>query len=633
MPSGGRRRRGAAARLVALAGACLVADCLAAPGALAALPPSAVGLQANDVPGYSPVAPTLTTLTSTTLPAALRQCASGDPLLSQLGTGPAATISGLYGEGEGPFGVPALLVGTAVFTDGSAADAEHAFTLLASPSLQSCWLSTYGTITTAITSGLATLVSASQSALPALALGGNVQSSAFAFDETVSALGQTVDDSIGITAVHVGTILTVLFTLATDETFPETLRASVARDIAARMGATPTAPVLKLTKTRACRHAGIPTPATPLLKTAQVDAVLHARSRFVGERTRGSSLCVWSDTTSSGSATFGGTRPPARTTTWQVLVDGPLSSADAARTAYESAGAHASLTLEVTHLGDAAEFVSGPSFAPSPWLLVRAERYFLRFSSPDAADAPTTSAVLQGLATAVLVRLGFTPPHSSTTLQGKSWPADWANRTFCAAYGQPFLATFRGVASCGERFVGSASNQQGAICYPVRMPLHAACSRRGEVTFDTAGFQCVEYADRYFYYLTGNGTFPYDPGSDTAEALYYKFHAKNPDLGLVPPGALGATSRFRPTLVKGDIISMWRSIPGDGWGADTTGHVAVVTKVSVTKRANGKYSGQITMINQNAQGGITRLSVATDVLSYGHGEFVSFQWLTGLPTS
>jgi hypothetical protein len=625
VPSGGRQRGGAPARLVALAGALLLAECLAAPAAVASPSPAAVGIQPGDVPGYSPVSPTLTSLTSTTLPAALRQCASSDPLLGQFGTGPAATISTLYGQGEGPFGVPALLVGTAVFTDGSAADAQHAYTLLASPSLQSCWLSTYETITTAIVSGLATLLTGSQTTLPDLSLGSNVQSASFGFVENVSALGETVRDSLGVTAIHVGTIVTLLFTLATNETFPETVRVGVAHDVAGRMGATPTPPPVTVTKAKACRHAGIPTPTAPLLTTAQVDGVVHARARFEGERTSGSSLCVWADRTYS--RLTDGSTPAAVTTTWQVLVDGPLTSPAAARKAYRSAGAPASVAVTLPHLGDAAELVTGPTFSPSPWLLVRAGRYFLRFSSATAVDSPTESAILQGLATAVLVRLKFTPAHSTKTLGAKSWPTDWAGRTFCAAYGQPYLATFRGVASCGERFVGRTSNLQGAICYPAHAPLHTSCRRSGEVTFDTTGFQCVEYADRYFYYTTGIGTFPLDPGSDTAEALYYRFHARNPGLGLVPPGTLGATSRFKPTLVKGDIISMWRSTPGDGWAADTTGHVAVVTRVHVTHG-----SGRITMINQNAQGGITHITVSTGVLSYGGGEFVSFQWLTGLPT-
>jgi hypothetical protein len=66
-----------------------------------------------------------------------------------------------------------------------------------------------------------------------------------------------------------------------------------------------------------------------------------------------------------------------------------------------------------------------------------------------------------------------------------------------------------------------------------------------------------------------------------------------------------------------------------GTGTDT--HVAVVEQVRVHKNSNGKYSGTITVINENAQNGITPIKVTTNKLTmFG---FTQFQWLTGLPTS
>ena len=46
----------------------------------------------------------------------------------------------------------------------------------------------------------------------------------------------------------------------------------------------------------------------------------------------------------------------------------------------------------------------------------------------------------------------------------------------------------------------------------------------------------------------------------------------------------------------------------------------------------------ITIANEGARGGVTKLLVKTlfvktYVLTYGHGELTTFQWLTGLPTS
>lgn len=638
MKGSGHQWRRAVPGLAILVVACVLAEGLATPAARASAPsPAAVGIQPGDVPGYSPVSATLTSLTSTTLPAALRQCGAGSPLLAQIGVGPASTISVLYGQGEGPFGVPALLVGTAVLTDGSTADAQQAFALLDSSTLQACWLSTYGAITTAMTSGLATLLTASRSALPPLTLGKGAQSTGFVFAETASMLGETVRDTIEITVLHVGTMVTLLFTLATNESFPEPVRTAVARAVAERMGASPATSTTPATPTpgpttapRSCRRPGIPEQGKPVLADAQVGGIVHVHVRFTVEitGTDGSSTCVWTETTRSR-PTGGSTRPQPAATTWRVLLDGPLHSAAAAHKVYVAAGAAASVKVAVTHLGDAAELVSGAGFAPAPSLLVRAGRYYLAFSSASARSSPTTSAVLQGLAAAVLVRLGFTPSHSHKTLRRKQWSSDWANGSFCKSYGQPVLATFRGVASCGQPYVNRSSNTSPRpICYPVH-----TCRPPG-VLFDATGFQCVEYADRYFYYVTGVGTFPFDPGSDTAEALYYKFHATNRRLGLVPPGVLGGTSTFQPSLKKGDLISMWRPGFTRSFGApDPTGHVAIVTSVHVEQGSDGKYSGHITMINENAQHGITAIEVRTNVLSYGGGYFTRFQWLTGLPTS
>lgn len=610
--------------LAAVIGACLLAGGLVSPSALAAPTPTAIGIQASDVPGYAPVSPTTTSLGSTTLPTALRQCAASDPLLSQFGTGAAATISGLYGQGEGPFGVPALLIGTAVFTDGSATDAQRAFTLLASPSLQSCWLTTYPRVTTAITSGLATLLTSHESAVPSLSLGANVQTTAFAFDETVSALGQTVKDTVQVTVIHVGAVLTLLFTLSTNETFPESVRASVARSIANRMGAKPTTPTSEVAKAKACLHPGIPDATSPLLTTKQVDGVVRAKAKFVGETKETMSVCVWrvSGTTKLRTAT----RP--QSTVWRVGVEGPLASKPDAHAAYLSAAKSASLSVVVPDLGNEAEDLGT---SPSPTLIVAAGKYFLEFSSTAPSDA-TETMVLDRLATLTLARLHLASPvqtpSSGTGSQRKRWSTPhWAGRAFCAAYGQPFLATFRGVAACGEKYVNTTSNLQGATCYPKE----PQCRAPG-VEFDSTGFQCVELANRYFYFMTGlamgRRAGAWTDGSDLVTLLYKSYKKSIPGLGVV--GLPSGTKNYQPSLHVGDIISM-----GGGRAlarGDTAGHVAVVTKVDVHKH-NGAYQGTITMLNQNAQGGITQIAVVDGKMSYGGGYFTAFEWLTGLPTS
>lgn len=603
-----------------LVGACLLAECLTAPSVLAAPPSmSSVALQASDVPGFSPVPPTVQALNPSTLEQAFRQCAAGNPLLSQMGIAAVSTVSSLYGEGEGPFGVPSLLVGTAVFSDGSTTDAQVAYSLVDSASFQSCWLSTNDEITTAFTSGLATLLSASESSLPPLSLGSNVESTGFTFHITISVFDETDTEAISVTAIHVGAIVTLLITTGTNETFPETLRASIARNIALRMGASPTSTSRTTVKAKQCLRSGIPDPGKPVLTTAQVAAVVKSTVRFTSEATTGgSSLCVWTEE--------GG---PFPSVTWSARIDGPLQSKKDAVDAYTGAKAAATLVVPVPGLGHDADLVTLPY--KGTWLAVAAGRYFLEVST--SPSIPSERMALYDLATLILERL-----HLHRTVGGslarKHWASDWAGPAFCASnYHQPVLtsdaggashdSSFRGVAACGEAHTSSTSNLQGPIWY------RAGDKPTGKKIeeFDSTGFQSVEYADRYFYYLTGRPG-AWTNGSDVATVLYYTYDKVDPKLGLVPKpkgSRIGGTRKFRPTLRAGDIISMWSS-------ANTTGDDAVVTRVSVAKNGNGKYHGVITTIGENASAsGITTITVLTGRLTYDHGYFTTFQWLTGLP--
>ena len=304
------------------------------------------------------------------------------------------------------------------------------------------------------------------------------------------------------------------------------------------------------------------------------------------------------------------------------------------RSASETAGV--GLVVDVPGLGGTAALVPAQ---PTPTLAVAAGRYFLTVSSP-TAGVPTETLILHGLATRVLQRLGvtLTGTAASGTLGRKQWGSDWAGPAFCPSnYGQPVLrhreggkavpTTFHGVAACGEAFTLTSSNTQGPIWW------RSGDSARGKrlVEFDSTGYQCVEYADRYFYYLTGKPG-PWTDGSNIATRIYDEYRKADPRLGLVPKPKtpktkVGGTTQYSPSLHAGDIISMWRS-------GDTVGHVAVVTKVAVHRDAHGHYDGYVDMINENAGAtGITHLTVRTGTLSYDSGYFTTFQWLTGLPTS
>lgn len=626
---------------LAAVGALLLAAGLAVPTAAATVPPATDGVQPSDVPGFTPVTPGIQTLQNPNdrgLAQAFIQCAAGETLLGQLDTGPAATVGQLYGQGEGPFGSPALMVGSAVFTDGSTSDATQAYSALAGPTFRTCWLSTLDSITTALTTGLASLEGEPTiTSLPQLALGGNVQSSGFAFHRTYSALGSTATTSTGLTAIRVGDVVAALITNGTGQTFPESLRASVAKAMAVRMGATPTAPAPSPTPpapsptpTESCRRARIPDPSKPVLSTAQVDGVVHAKARFAGETTNGTSTCVWALHV----------RPVATTApstyTWQMALDGPLSSKKAAADAYGAATSAAGLSVDVPGLGDHAALVQTSA---GPELVLAAGTYLLRFSSA-TTHGPTASMVFHALATLVLARLGIDEDtgtgKGSAGGQRKHWSAgDWAGPKFCRSnYGVSVLvytaggerhdATFNGVAACGEAYTSSSSNLQG----PIWWREGDSPSGKKLEEFDSTGYQCVEYADRYFYYMTGEQG-AWTAGSDVATVLYYTYHRADPSLGLVPKpkSKVGGTRSFDPSLHAGDIISMWQA-------NDPIGHVAVVTKVNVHKKADGRYQGYVNMINENASAtGITHITVVTGRLTYDGGYFTTFQWLTGLPAS
>lgn len=182
------------------------------------------------------------------------------------------------------------------------------------------------------------------------------------------------------------------------------------------------------------------------------------------------------------------------------------------------------------------------------------------------------------------------------------WRLDWANASFCGRYsGVPYMGTtYDGVAACGTAYSSAKSNEQGAISY-------------NGVQFDSVGFQCVELAARYFYYLTGH--IPPDADGDFyAWSIYSKYH----QYGIYPAGVDGAATSYQSTLVPGDIISMWSS-------SDLTGHVAIVTSINLQ-------SGRIGVIDENASGsGTDYISVSPNGKMTFPGGLDEFQWVYNLP--
>jgi surface antigen len=194
----------------------------------------------------------------------------------------------------------------------------------------------------------------------------------------------------------------------------------------------------------------------------------------------------------------------------------------------------------------------------------------------------------------------------NAVIRTPSGQARWATNTsspysssFCSRYGVRYMGTtYNGVAACGNAF---PNNNQGEISY-------------NGVEFDSVGFQCVELAARYFYYVTGQHPPLVQDASDYA---YYL--ATDGGYGIYPTGLTGGTSTFQSSLTPGNIISMWSA-------SDQTGHVAVVTNVNVTGG-----NGTITVMDENAAAnGTDTITVSGGKMSY-EGMYPDFQWTTNLP--
>jgi surface antigen len=210
---------------------------------------------------------------------------------------------------------------------------------------------------------------------------------------------------------------------------------------------------------------------------------------------------------------------------------------------------------------------------------------------------PEQSALVALLLCCVLLLVAAGPARGASRLT--SWPADWAGTSFCASYGVPYMGTtYGGVAACGDAY---PNNYQGEISY-------------SGVEFDSVGFQCVELAARYFYYLTGQIPPLVEDASDYA---YYL----GDDYGynVYPAGLYGVTGAFAGSLTPGQVISMWSA-------SDEVGHVAVVTGVNVTAG-----NGTVTVMDENASAsGTDTITVTNGQMSY-EGIYPDFQWTTNLP--
>lgn len=357
-----------------------------------------------------------------------------------------------------------------------------------------------------------------------------------------------------------------------------------------------------------CVGSTLPHPRAPILTDAQAISALQQQVTFAGET--GSSrrpTCQWN----------GSPLPPSQVGPYShyqvqlwLTLHGPFTTRSAARGYYEPLTTALGTPTKAPGVGTAAVFLPGQDEVTAQ-LLVLAGPYVFGLSLNSSLPQAAQQADLITVAETVLARLG--QPTAPQRRPVKRWTKDWANKTFCRtkADGYQYLGTtWHGVAACGAPY---PNNNQGNIAY------------KG-VTFDTAGFQCVELAERYFYWVTGRqGAFA--NGGNLAEVLYYQYRGKMPRLGLYPTGSLGSTSAYQPTLEAGDIISLWSDY-------DLVGHVGVVLGVRLHRGSDGKQTGYIKVLDENASAsGVDIIQVTNGAMWFPNGSYPYFQWLYGLPAA
>jgi hypothetical protein len=561
---------------------------------------ASISLRASDVPGFRAVSPGVETFGDAHDQGpgqAFVQCAGGIVLLDQDPGGPGALVSSVYGRGRNPFGTPRLSAGTYAFGNGSRVDADRAYQALAGRRFEDCWARVTDRLNTE--QGVVVPYRPSQvTQVPAPKVGDRAV--AFAQAQHYSVLGRRIFSQQTMTVIQRGAHVVMLIALSYGSDFPETLRLAIARRLASHLSSgTPPPPATS------CIDAGWPRPTLPVLTTVQAVGALHVSVRFAGvSSSGGAQTCQWR----------GATLPPPRITPYRrftvqlwLSMQKPYASDDAAHAAYAQQASAFGTPTKVAGLGDAAVYIPGQDEVTASLLVLAGREVFeLSLNSPQLVSGQ--QAELYTAAEVVLDRLGY---QRAKPIHRKHWASDWAGSRFCArAAPSHYLGTtWRGVAACGEPY---PNNDQGTIQY-------------GRTVFDTVGFQCVELAERYFYWVTGQPG-PFANGSDVAEAIYAKYHRRDPNLGLYPAGTLGRTSTYQHTLQPGDILSLWSR-------ADEIGHVGVVKGVSLHRGRGGKPTGTITILNENTThtNGVNTITVTNGQMYFADGSYPYFQWLYGLP--
>ena len=243
-----------------------------------------------------------------------------------------------------------------------------------------------------------------------------------------------------------------------------------------------------------CLATALPTPAVAILTDRQAISALHQHVTFAGE-TGGSSTpeCQWN----------GNPLPPNQVgpySHYQVQLwlnlHAEFVSGSAARRYYEPLTTAFGTPTRVPDLGTAAVFVPGQDEVTAQ-LLVLAGRYVFYVSLNSSLPQAAQQADLITVADTVLSRLGQQAAAAATRDAVEDRLGGQELLPNEGSGGPVPGTTWHGVAACGAAY---PDNAQGTIAY------------KG-VVFDTDGFQCVELAERCFYYVTGRPG-PFANGSD-----------------------------------------------------------------------------------------------------------------------
>jgi hypothetical protein len=362
---------------------------------------ASISLRASDAPGFTPVSPSVETIKDPDdqgQSQAFVSCARGHVLLDRFDQGTDALESVFYGQGQDPYGSPVLNLASAVFGDGSTADAEAAESELASPSFQHCWAETTDALNRQ--QGVAVpIVPSTVTGLPSPHLGS--RSSAFAIGSRYSALGSPLSFQLAVDVVQQGPFIAMLLGLAFGRTFPSPDQLGALAKMVARMGAGGT-----VRSEGACVSGQLARPSVPVLTDAQVTEDVHQKVTLASAAPGPVVSCQW-----DGAPVPKDKSDPYRHYTVQVWFGIQfLTTAAEARAAFKRDEAVAGPPQSVPGLGAVVSVMPGQDEVTEQLAAMTSGDDVFTVELSSSAKTKVQKADLVAVARQVLARLAMTTP-------------------------------------------------------------------------------------------------------------------------------------------------------------------------------------------------------------------------------